>query len=125
MSATRILSPAGAVPVASGCPLAVDRAVLFLPHYLRLTPNAVAAQAFPTSHFLTHYRAGTSIGLQLRRPDDMHSSALRASIIALASQMPPPTSSTKATSEHDVREFAVAPSSSSGVGLDGAFMVLF
>src|SRR2546423_1943942 len=33
MSATRILSPAGAVPVASGCPLAVDRAALFLTQF--------------------------------------------------------------------------------------------
>jgi glutathione S-transferase len=38
--------------------------------------------------------AGSSMGLQLRRPDERHSSALRASIIALASQIPPPTSTT-------------------------------
>ncbi len=47
-SATRILSPAGAVPVASGCPLAVDRAVPLFPSStrLRLTPNAPQREAF-------------------------------------------------------------------------------
>ena len=35
---------------------------------------------------------GASIGEQLRRPDDMQLSALRASTSALASQMPTPSS---------------------------------
>src|SRR6266436_1466959 len=48
---------------------------------------------------LRHHLTGAAIGLQLRRPDDMHSSARRASSIALTSQMPPAISTTAPTSK--------------------------
>src|SRR5436190_15867456 len=83
----------------------------------RLTKMPMRHKRSVCSHVLSYQRGATSIGLQLRRPDDMHSSALRASIIALASQIPPPTSSTKAMASTMFANRR-SPSSSSGSSVE-------
>ena len=69
------------------------------------------------------YRGVTSISAQLRRPDEMHSSALRASTSALTSQMPMPITSAANSSEVDIVA-ARARASVSGRRLHGSSALL-
>src|SRR5712671_692105 len=96
------LAEGGRLQSRAGAELAHD------PETARPGSTSRARPAFGTRSFvktsacrsgLKHHLAGAAIGLQLRRPDDMHSSARRASSIALTSQMPPAISTAAPTSK--------------------------